>query len=471
MALKNLLLVDDRKDFCNVAEAILLKDGHRAERAYSGLEALQILELKQIDLVLLDVMMPITNGLDTLALLKQKHPQLPVVVLTGDTQPQTVVAAMKLGAYDYLAKPLDWQRMRTVVKNGLLTSGLEEARVFPGDYQEKAGFGNVIGVSRRMRDVFRQVEKVVDSDTTIAFHGERGTGKKLLAQAIHFGSPRREKPFMTVNCAAMPENLLECELFGHEKNSVPGGFSSQAGKLELANGGTLVLDEITEMSSTAQLQFLRVLQDHKIEPIGGGRTLDIDVRVITVTNRNLEEEMKKGRFREELFYRINVFPITLPPLRERKEDIPSIVAFFIKRFHEKKKHGVIGVSSKAMDYLLDYHWPGNIRELENVIEATILNADNTLIQPEHLPLAVTSFRDYSEHNAATVDFHAMLRFSKNIVPLEEIEKAVLLHALKTMNYNMSTTASALGIGRTTLYRKVHKYGIPVPRLNWARQVA
>ncbi|MFQ5632706.1 MAG: sigma 54-interacting transcriptional regulator [bacterium] len=348
-----------------------------------------------------------------------------------------------------------------------MANGLaKEVKKLRKELKEKVGYENVIGVSRRMQDVFCQVEIALKNDVNVHLYGEEGTGKKLLAQTIHFNCTRREKPFVAVNCFSMPESLLEREIFGHNESSISGNTSKTFGKFELANEGTFFLDQIDKMPLAIQLNFLHVLQKHKFNRTENEQKIDIDVRVITATNRNLEDEIKAGRFLKELHDQVKMFPITLPPLRERKEDIPTLTAFFIRRFHDKKKHQVVGISSKAMDYVLNYNWPGNINELKNVIEGAILNTHEGLIQPEHLPLAVTSIRNDTE-NKARNDIQTMLRFSKNIVPLEEIEKEALMHALKTTNYNMSTAANALGIGRTTIYRKVHKYGIPVPRLNWA----
>ena len=465
MSQKTILVVDDEKSFTDLTAETLERSGYRVERAYSGMEALQMVHLHQIDLVLLDMIMPVMHGLDTLKKIKEINNSIPVIVLTADSDVNTAVEGMKHGAYDYLTKPVDWNRLKIVIRNALLTGSLKaEVNRLRAEIEEKLGFDNVIGISPQMQEVFKSVHRILESDVTVSLLGESGTGKELLARAIHFNGPRRDKPFVAINCAAIPESLLESELFGHERGAFTGAVSTRIGKFEQANGGTIFLDEIGEMSPSTQVKLLRVLQERCIERVGGSRSIEVDVRIISATNKNLEDEMKKGNFRKDLFYRINVYPIVLPPLRERKEDIPVLASFFIQKFKENGyQHAVTGISSKAMEYLLNYHWPGNIRELENVIKRAILNARSGMIMPEHLPITLTSGRPFLARGNSLIDLRTALTLTQKIIPLEEIEKEVLHHALKLTNYNMSSTAQALGIGRTTLYRKIHKYGIPVPR--------
>ena len=462
---KRILVVDDEEEFTQLVADVLTKAGYAVDRAFSGPEALQLLHLQSIDLVLLDMLMPYMHGLETLKRIKELHPSLPIIVLTADSEVNDAVEAMKLGAYDYLTKPVDWERLKIVIRNALLTGSLKaEISRLRTELKETFGFENVIGISPRMREVFESVERILDSDVTVSLRGESGTGKELLARAIHFNGPRKDKPFVAVNCAAIPETLLESELFGHEKGAFTGAISTRPGKFEQAEGGTIFLDEIGEMSPATQVKILRILQERRFERVGGTKSIEVDVRIITATNKNLEEEMKKGNFREDLYYRINVYPIVIPPLRERKEDIPVLASFFIRKFNETgPHHKVTGISSKSMEYLLNYHWPGNVRELENVIRRAILNARNGLIMPEHLPITLTSQHSYPNRSNGGMDLRTAITMTRSIIPLEEIEKEVLTHALKLTNYNMSSTAQALGIGRTTLYRKIHKYRIPVPR--------
>ena len=462
---KRIIIIDDEEEFTQLAAELLEKQGYIIERAYSGMSALQLAEIHNFDLVLLDLIMPMMDGIETLKKLKNSHPTLPVIILTGNEHIDTAIDSMKLGAYDYVTKPADWDRMKIIIHNALLTGSLTaEVHRLQGELKDKFGFGNVIGISRPMQSVFQSIEKVLDSPVTVAIHGESGTGKELLANAIHNHGGRKTKPFVPVNCAAIPESLLESELFGHEKGAFTGAYNMRPGKFEQANGGTIFLDEIGEMPQTTQVKILRILQEQRFQRVGGTDLIDVDVRIISATNKNLEEEMKQGRFREDLYYRISVYPVTIPPLRERREDIPVLVAFFIRKFHETTGHTFVGFSSKAMDYLINYKWPGNIRELQNVIERSILTAGSGLIQPEHLPMTITSYNAFNNntHNGV-LDFRTAVSMSRRIIPLEEIEKEVLQHALKLTNYNMSSTATALGIGRTTLYRKIHKYEIQVPR--------
>ncbi|MCA9730967.1 sigma-54-dependent Fis family transcriptional regulator [candidate division KSB1 bacterium] len=462
---KRILIVDDEEDFTNLAAELLTDQGCAIERAYSGIDALQLSQIHNFDLVLLDLIMPVMHGLETLKKLKNRQPGMPVIILTGNEHVETAIEAMKSGAYDYITKPVDWDRLKVIINNALLTGSLTaEVHRLKGELKDKFGFGQVIGISRRMQEVFQSIEKVLDSPVTVAIHGESGTGKELLANAIHNHGERRKKPFVPVNCAAIPEPLLESELFGHEKGAFTGAYTMRPGKFEQANGGTIFLDEIGDMPQTTQVKILRILQEQCFQRVGGTELIKVDVRIISATNKNLEEEMKQGRFREDLYYRISVYPILIPPLRERKEDIPVLVAFFIRKFHEMTGHDVIGFSSKAMDYLINYKWPGNIRELQNVVERSILTAGTGLIQPEHLPMTITSYNAFNtQPNGSALDFRTAISLSRRIIPLDEIEKEALQQALKLTNYNMSSTATALGIGRTTLYRKIHKYDIEVPR--------
>ncbi len=459
-----LLIIDDEPEFTSLTSDLLGRHGFITERVHNGLDAVQLLRVRSFDLVLLDMVMPVMDGIETLRRIKAGSPDLPVIVLTASENLGTAIDAMKLGAYDYLTKPVDWDRLKIIIDNALLTGSLKaEVSRLRSEMKEKFGFDNVIGVSRQMQHVFNSVEKILDSDVTVALYGESGTGKELLASAIHANGRRRNRPFVAVNCAAIPEALLESELFGHEKGAFTGAHTMRPGKFEQADGGTIFLDEIGDMSPTTQVKILRVLQERRFQRVGGTGDIEVDVRVISATNKDLEKEMEKGHFREDLYYRINVYPIEIPPLRDRREDIPVLVAFFVRKFHENSGHNVVGFSSKAMEYLINYHWPGNVRELQNVVERSILTAGQGVIQPEHLPFMVVSQQTHPAMSNGGLDWRNVIGLSKNIVPLEEIEKEVLQHALKVTNYNMTTTASALGIGRTTLYRKIHKYEIPVPR--------
>lgn len=460
----SLLVVDDETDFTRTISEILEKHNYHVDVSNSGYEALQMLSIKHYDALLLDLTMPLINGVDTLKRVKKIDPGLPVIILTADSRVGSVVEAMKLGAYDYFAKPIDWKKLEISIKNALVTKELRgEVSRLKGQLKSQYSFERVIGQSKKMQGVFQSLEKVVDTNVTVSIRGESGTGKELLARAIHFNGPRKNRPFIAVNCAAIPDNLLESELFGHEKGSFTGAVSRRVGKFEQADGGTIFLDEIGEMAPATQVKILRVLQERRFQRVGGNDTVEVDVRVISATNKNLEEEMKKGNFREDLYYRISVYPIVVPPLRERKEDIPALAAFFLEKFNRQYKQRVKAILPRTMDYLIHYDWPGNVRELENVLERSFLNSGDGVLAPEHLPITITSYKEDMHVSDSVIDLKKVVPMTRKIVPLKELEKEVLLQALRITNYNMSNAASELGIGRTTLYRKLQKYRIQLQR--------
>ncbi len=460
----HLLVVDDELDFAHTVKDILQKFGYQVHTSASGYEALQLLSLQPFDLVLLDLNMPLISGVDTLKRMQKIDPSLPAIILTADSRVGTVVEAMKLGAYDYFSKPLEWEKLEIAIKNALITRELRgEVTRLRGQLKNKFGFEQIIGKSKKMREVFQCLERVVDTDVTVSIRGESGTGKELLARAIHFNGERKNHPFVAVNCAAIPENLLESELFGHEKGSFTGAASRRVGKFEQAGGGTIFLDEIGDMPMSTQVKILRVLQERKFQRVGGDETVSVDVRLISATNKHLEEEMQLGHFREDLYYRISVYPILMPPLRQRKEDIPLLTAFFLEKFNKEYHRKVKGVAPQTMDYLMNYDWPGNVRELENVLERSFLNAGENVLAPEHLPITLISFKEECGPNDSYIDLKRVVGMTNSITPLKELEREVLIQALRITNYNMSNAASELGIGRTTLYRKLQKYRIDLRR--------
>ncbi len=459
-----ILAVDDELDFVRTVSEILGKSGHTVVTSCSGYEALQMLSIRHFDLVILDLIMPLISGIETLKRIHKIDPGLPVIVLTADTKVNTVVEAMKLGAYDFFAKPIDWNKLEVVIKNALTTRQLKtEVLNLKGQLNNKYSFDQVVGKSRKMREVFACLDRVVETDVTVSILGESGTGKELLARAIHFNGRRKNKPFVAVNCAAIPENLLESELFGHERGSFTGAVSRRIGKFEQANGGTLFLDEIGDMPMSTQVKILRVLQERQFQRVGGAEMVKVDVRVISATNKNLEAEMKKGTFREDLYYRISVYPITVPPLRQRKEDIPILARFFMDKFNKEYHRKIRAIVPRTMDYLINYDWPGNVRELENVLERSFLNSGDGVLAPEHLPITITSFKEDFSNGDNFIDLKKVVSMTNTITPLKELEREVLVQALKLTNYNMSNAATELGIGRTTLYRKLQKYRIELRR--------
>ena len=460
----SILAVDDEVDFVDSLSSILTKHEYSVDTSCSGYEALQMLSIRPYDLVLLDLTMPLISGIDTLKRIQRIDPGLPVIILTGDSRVGTVVDAMKLGAYDFFPKPLDWERLEIAIKNALITKELRgEVSRLQGQLKSKYSFKQIIGNSKSMQDVFRSLERVVEANVTVSIRGESGTGKELLARSIHFNGLRKQKAFVAVNCAAIPESLLESELFGHEKGAFTGAIARRAGKFEQADGGTLFLDEIGDMPHSTQVKILRVLQERQFQRVGGTETVEVDVRVISATNKNLEEEMKKGNFREDLYYRINVYPIFVPPLRKRREDIPALAAFFLGKYNKEYRRKVKAILPQTLDYLMNYEWPGNVRELENVLERSFLHASDGVLAAEHLPITITSFKEDLNSGDSFINLKKVVSLTRQITPLKDLEKEVLQQALKLTNYNMSSAALELGIGRTTLYRKLEKYGITLRR--------
>lgn len=459
-----ILAVDDETDFVQTLSEILQKSDYRVDTSSSGYEALQMLSLSQYDLVILDLYMPLISGIETLKRIKKIDPGLPVIILSADSEVGTVVEALKLGAFDYFPKPLEWEKLAIAIKNALVTKDLRnEVRSLKGQLKERYGFDRFIGNSEKMQEVFRIVDRVIESNVTVSIRGESGTGKELLARAVHFNGPRKNKPFVAVNCAAIPENLLESELFGHEKGSFTGAVARRIGKFEQADGGTLFLDEIGDMEPSMQVKMLRVLQERKFQRVGGNDTVEVDVRVLSATNKDLEEEMRNGNFREDLYYRICVYPISIPPLRERREDIPALTAFMLEKYNEESRRKIKAITPQAMEHLIHYDWPGNVRELENILERSFLNCTNGVLLPEHLPITLTSFKGSLDFSDTYIDLKKVVSLTKNITPLKDLEREVLIQALKLTRYNMSMAAAELGIGRTTLYRKLQKYRIDLPR--------
>jgi len=460
----SILAVDDEADFVDSLSSILTKHEYSVDTSCSGYEALQMLSIRPYDLVLLDLTMPLISGIDTLKRIQRIDPGLPVIILTGDSRVGTVVDAMKLGAYDFFPKPLDWERLEIAIKNALVTKELRgEVSRLQGQLKSKYSFKQIIGNSKSMQDVFRSLERVVEANVTVSIRGESGTGKELLARSIHFNGLRKQKSFVAVNCAAIPESLLESELFGHEKGAFTGAIARRAGKFEQADGGTLFLDEIGDMPHSTQVKILRVLQERQFQRVGGTETVEVDVRVISATNKNLEEEMKKGNFREDLYYRINVYPIFVPPLRKRREDIPALAAFFLGKYNKEYRRKVKAILPQTLDYLMNYEWPGNVRELENVLERSFLHASDGVLAAEHLPITITSFKEDLNSGDSFINLKKVVSLTRQITPLKDLEKEVLQQAIKLTNYNMSNAALELGIGRTTLYRKLEKYGITLRR--------
>ena len=450
----SILIVDDDKNICKMIEAQLRKERkYEIKTALNGEACLNNIRAEFPDLVLMDIQMPGMDGIETLKQIKEEDPRIPVVMMTAHGTIERAVQSMKLGAYDFLTKPFARDRMVVTINNALLNSSLKkEVAELRDELKDKYTFDNIIGQSGPMQNVFRSIEKVVNSNVTVLINGESGTGKELIARAIHYHSSKRSnKPFVAVNCSALPESLLESELFGHEKGSFTGASGRRLGKFEQANGGTIFLDEIGLMSPATQSKMLRILQEREFERVGGNELIKVDVRIISATNTDLEEEMKKGTFREDLYYRISVFPIKLPALRERKEDIHLLSAYFLNKYAQQEDKEMKGISTDALDLLMAYSWPGNVRELENAIERGVVLSASPEISAKDLPSAVRALgekRIYESDNTLSSW-------------IEKLEEEALKQALLECEGNISKTAKKLGIGRATIYRKAKKYGLPM----------
>ncbi len=382
-----LLIVDDEESVLEVLSILLRDEGYEISTASSLTQARAALAQDRPNLVLCDILMPDGNGLDLLKEIKTRNPSPSVVMMTAYTSTKAAIEAMKLGAYDYVSKPFNNEELKVVVQKALEQSELVSENVYlRRELEAKYTFPNIIGKSPKMQAIFAVVDRVARTGSTVLIYGDSGTGKELIARAIHFSSPRSERRFLSINCGALPENLLESELFGHERGAFTGAVKEKKGLFQEAEGGTLFLDEIGEMTPTMQVKLLRALQERKVRKVGGNREEDVDVRIIAATNQNLEERIGKGEFREDLYYRINVIPIHLPPLRQRREDIPFLVDHFLKKYSEQLAIPSRTISVEAMKVLEGYDWPGNVRELENLIERTLALSSGETLSSRDLPV-------------------------------------------------------------------------------------
>jgi len=454
---KKLLVVDDDPNILKFVKYNLEKDGYKVLTVETGEECLEKTEAEHVDLTLLDMRLPGIDGIETFKHIKRLGYKFPVIMITAYGTVEKAVEAMKLGVYDFLSKPLKLEELKVSVRNALATQALkEEVNTLRSQLKERYAFANIVGNSKEMQEVYRMIDRVIQSDVNVLIQSESGTGKELIAKAIHFNGPRKDGPFIDVSCAAIPEALLESELFGHEKGAFTDAISKRIGKIEQANGGTLFLDEIGEMSLATQAKILRFLEERTFDRVGGREKMIANVRIISATNKKLQDEVKEGGFREDLYYRIAVFPIYLPPLRNRKEDIPLLVAHFLKKFGNKTNQEIKKVTPEAMEALMSYDWPGNVRELENVIQRAIVLTEGDVIDINQLPIEVQKLP-----SSVTPDKYGttVMHDTDRILPFRETEKRILLHALKISKGNISKAAKELNIGRATLYRKAQKYGL------------
>ena len=449
---KTILLIDDDESLRRVVEYHLQEEGHRVITAVDGASGLQAFQAQPIDLVLSDIRMPEMDGLELLTRLKSMQPDLPVVILTAHGTIDSAVDAMKLGASDYLTKPFNREQLKAAVRKALEVAALTtENRYLRQVVTERFSFASMIAGARVMRAVTETAARVAQGDTTVLLEGESGTGKELLAKAIHFHSARAKGPFVTINCGAIPEQLLESELFGHRRGSFTGAVTDKQGKFEAANRGTIFLDEIGELPSLLQVKILRVLQEREIDKVGETRSIRVDVRVIAATNRDLEKMITDGGFRDDLYYRLAVVSIRVPPLRERSDDIPLLVDHLLSKHTEKLGRPRPTVDKSVYSAFNMYGWPGNIRELENVIErALVLDKDGT-IGLDDLPDRLRT----REHRVANL----RMELPDEGISLEDVERELLVAALEKHNWNQTRAAAFLDITRSTLVYRMEKFGL------------
>jgi len=456
----NILIVDDEENVRFFLQEVMNREGYDVTLAENGTIAIEKAKKGEFDIILLDLRMPDINGIEVLEEIKKINPALIVIIITAYGTKQIAYDAIKKGAYDYFSKPVDINELRIVVKRAVDKLNLEkEIGKLRTQITKSYDFDNIIGKSNEMQEVFEIASKIINNDVTVLIFGESGTGKELLARAIHFNSPRKNKPFVRLNCAAIPESLLESEMFGHEKGSFTGAYERRIGKFEQADGGTLFFDEIGDMSLMTQAKLLRVLQEKDFERVGGIKTIKVDIRIIAATNKDLLKAVNEKNFREDLYFRLNVISIYLPTLRERKSDIPILLEHFIGKYNTKFNMNVLGVSDEVMEMLRDYNWPGNIREMENVIQRAMVLQKEGYINKEFLLFTVDRSEAVGE-SKQNVSFPISL--SDEVYHLSsQLEKKLVEEALKITGGKRQETADLLGISRKSLHNKMKKYGIDV----------
>jgi DNA-binding NtrC family response regulator len=480
MPAARILVADDEPNLRRVLTAILRREGYEVIQAADGAEALELLA-QPVDVVITDLKMPRVDGMEVLRHASVQHPNVPVIMITAFGTVDNAVAAVKAGAFDYIEKPFEQEQIRHIVHKAVAQASLgqKEARAqVSGEATGPRGRFGLVGASDEMRAIFEVIAKVADTPSTVLITGESGTGKELVAKALHEHSSRNGRPFIKINCAAIPKTLMESELFGYEKGAFTGATSAKPGRFELADGGTLFLDEIGEIPVEMQVKLLRAIQESEFERVGGIKTIKVDVRLITATNRDLERETREGNFREDLYYRLNVVPLDIPPLRERASDIPLLVEHIISKFNERLKKRVRGISDRAMHLLAGHTWPGNIRELENVLERTILFCTADLIEPSDLPIelreageAAPRARTLSSQNTessappcppggegsregTTGSLKEMVRAETS-----RVERELIARALEETGGNVTQAAKLLKISRKSLQMKMKEFGL------------
>ncbi|NIP43539.1 MAG: sigma-54-dependent Fis family transcriptional regulator [candidate division Zixibacteria bacterium] len=453
VVMSSVLVIDDKESIRKMLSQTLVAEGHEVESAANGFEGIKKSKSKQYDVVLTDLKMPDMDGISVLSAVKEENPDASVIVMTAYGTIETAVEAMKRGAFDFLTKPFDTDHLNVLIKRAMETRQLmNENLMLKEALKLNLGEGRIIGTSEKVKEVLKLVQKVAPSDTSVLLIGESGTGKELFARAIHQLSARKEKPFVAINSAAIPSELLENELFGSEKGAFTSSHARHIGKFEIAEGGTIFLDEIGDLHVALQAKILRVLQEKQVERLGGSQTVPVDVRVVAATNMDLQAAIENKEFREDLYYRLSVFPITIPPLRERPEDIESLADYFVDRFCKEMKKPLKQISRDGIKLMERYHWPGNVRELENTVERAIILCEGKKIKPDHLAIRIQTPEEIRLREGAglrEVGQHAQM----------QAERALILRVLSQTRGNKRKASEALKIDYTTLFEKIKKYKI------------
>ncbi|AKL96729.1 acetoacetate metabolism regulatory protein AtoC [Clostridium aceticum] len=447
--MKRILVVDDEKNMRWAIKKALEKEAYKIYEAGNGLEAIEKFQEEMPDLILMDLKMPKMEGMEALKKIKEISEKTPVIMITAHGTMESAVEAMKIGALDYISKPFDIEELKVTIAKALKVMALQEEVSYLREELEKNTGKTIIGTSPQIQEILNIVERVASTNATVLILGESGTGKEVIANALHYSSNRKQKPYIKVNCGAIPENLVESELFGYEKGSFTGATARKIGKFEKADGGTIFLDEVGELDLSMQVKLLRVLQEREFERIGGNERVKVEIRVIAATNRDLYKMVEEGSFREDLYYRLNVIPIKLPSLRERKEDIPLLTDYFLQKYSQEVGRKNLVISEEVKKKLLNYQWRGNIRELENVIERMVLLGQGNIITEKDLPYEIIQEEKTEE----------IYRLPKEGLCIEELEKNLILQALERTEYNQTKAAQLLGMTRHTLLYRMEKHEI------------
>jgi len=452
-----ILIIDDEECIREVFSALLKEKNYSVEEAETGNQGVEIARRFNPDIILLDMNLPDISGMDVLSFVKESNIPAEVIIITAYGTIKNAVEATRLGAYDYLQKPVDNEELLLLVSRALEVKRLQrEVEELRSELSSRYQFTNIVGTSSRMNSIFQMMAKISRVEGTVLITGESGTGKELVARAIHYNSSRSNKPFVVVNCGAIPKDLIESEFFGHLKGAFTDAKSEKTGKFELANLGTIFLDEIGDLSLEAQVKLLRAIGEKEIVKVGGTKTIPIDVRVIAATNQNLEELVRRGQFREDLYWRLAVLSLHLPPLRERKEDIPLLCEYLIKKFNKSLKKKIKGVSGEGLELMKEYSWPGNVRELESVLYETMVLSDGFWIDGEDLPARITERESFEPNESADLGKTLQEAIQKLT---ESVEKRMIRKALKETGGNRTHAAKKLGISRKTLFNKMNQYDL------------